>query len=579
MKFASYVSKVTGRETIGILEEANLIGLSYGTTRKPIATLYDIIENWPNIQNQWIRAPYTEDYASVELLAPLTGRDILAVGKNYAEHAKEFNSSGFDSSDKVDIPSHPVIFSKRATSIVPTKTVMFPHPLTTASLDYEGELGVILGPRPGFQVSISDAWKYVWGYTIINDMTARERQRDHKQFMIGKSPDTFCPIGPIVVTADELDGTNLDLTTHVNGELRQSANTSTLIFDIPTLVETCSAMMTIQPGDCIATGTPAGVGIGMKPNVFLRTGDVVKVSISGIGSIENAIGGEETIAKIGRVRTSAEQIICPDNLTMVNGKPLFVEQTGNSGSVLAILLHGLGGTTSFYQGLATGLQKSSIHVIRFDIEGHGQSPLSSAISVESICHDIATIIKSSGYEQVLLVGHSFGALIAGTFAAEYPDLVAKLVLIGPVQALPETAKQATRARAQTVRQKGMIAVADAIVSAAMASDRSNVAASYVRASILGQQAEGYAAACDALASASSPDYSKVHIPTLIVSGEEDKVSNYATCEGIKTALKEATILTLPKTGHWHLVENAEIDLQIVRFLVKGTVSNGHGQHI
>lgn len=133
---------------------------------------------------------------SVRLLPPINHRDILCVGKNYAEHAKEFNKSGFDSSDKTDQPTHPVIFSKRFSSIIGDGDVIYPHPKFTETIDYEGELGVIIG-KQGFRINEDEAMSYVWGYTIINDMTARERQRDHKQFYIGKSPDTFCPmVGP-----------------------------------------------------------------------------------------------------------------------------------------------------------------------------------------------------------------------------------------------------------------------------------------------------------------------------------------------------------------------------------------------
>jgi 2-keto-4-pentenoate hydratase/2-oxohepta-3-ene-1,7-dioic acid hydratase in catechol pathway len=130
---------------------------------------------------------------SVRLLPPINHRDILCVGKNYAEHAKEFHKSGFDSSDKTDQPTHPVIFSKRFSSIVGDGDEIYPHPKFTDTIDYEGELGVIVG-KQGFRIPENEVMDYVWGYTIINDMTARERQRDHKQFYIGKSADTFCPM-------------------------------------------------------------------------------------------------------------------------------------------------------------------------------------------------------------------------------------------------------------------------------------------------------------------------------------------------------------------------------------------------
>jgi 2-keto-4-pentenoate hydratase/2-oxohepta-3-ene-1,7-dioic acid hydratase in catechol pathway len=128
---------------------------------------------------------------STQLLPPINGRDILCVGKNYADHAKEFNRSAFDSSDRTDQPTHPVIFSKRFSSIIGDE--IYPHPKFTNTIDYEGELGVIIG-KQAFRISEDEAMDHVWGYTIINDTTARERQRDHKQFYIGKSPDTFCPM-------------------------------------------------------------------------------------------------------------------------------------------------------------------------------------------------------------------------------------------------------------------------------------------------------------------------------------------------------------------------------------------------
>lgn len=156
----------------------------------PLSNLYQVIEiGESQIKPDGDPIPFS----SVKLLAPISGRDILAVGKNYAEHAIEFNTSGYDSSDKVDQPTHPVIFTKRATSIIAHGEPIYPHPGFTETVDYEGEIGVIIG-KGGFRIKEADAMDHVWGYTIINDVTARERQRDHKQFYIGKSPDTFCPI-------------------------------------------------------------------------------------------------------------------------------------------------------------------------------------------------------------------------------------------------------------------------------------------------------------------------------------------------------------------------------------------------
>jgi 2-keto-4-pentenoate hydratase/2-oxohepta-3-ene-1,7-dioic acid hydratase in catechol pathway len=220
---------------------------------------------------------------------PRPRRNIFCVGKNYFEHAKEFSGSGFDSSMTKpgdDIPQDPIIFTKVPESVVATGSqVIIPKNVSTA-IDYEAELAVIIG-RQAKGVSEADAMQYVWGYTIVNDVTSRDWQSRHKQWHMGKSFDTFCPMGPWVVTADECDGQSVDVKCYVNGELRQNSNSKDLIFNIPKLIATLSAGITLYPGDIIATGTPVGVGIGFKPPKYLVDGDVVKVEIEKIGFIEN----------------------------------------------------------------------------------------------------------------------------------------------------------------------------------------------------------------------------------------------------------------------------------------------------
>lgn len=189
--YVAYCSRSALRSRIGHLDlDSSTITPLVFKSGAPITNLYQVIEvGESNIQPSGDEIPL--EY--VNLLPPISGRDILAVGKNYSEHAREFNSSGYDSSDKVDQPTHPVIFTKRATSIIAHGEKIYPHPGFTESADFEGEIGVIVG-KAGFRIKEADAMDYVWGYTIINDVTARERQRDHKQFYIGKSPDTFCPM-------------------------------------------------------------------------------------------------------------------------------------------------------------------------------------------------------------------------------------------------------------------------------------------------------------------------------------------------------------------------------------------------
>lgn len=226
----------------------------------------------------------------VELTAPIPRprRNIFCVGKNYHAHAREFAGSGFDSSAKSggDIPSDPIIFSKVPECVVgPRDTVRIPADVSTA-IDYEAELALVIG-RGGKGIKRDDAMQHVWGYTIVNDVTARDWQGRHSQWLMGKSFDTFCPMGPWVVSSDEMDGQDTHVRCFVNGEERQNASTKDLIFDIPKLIETLSAGITLYPGDIIATGTPVGVGIGFKPPKYLVAGDVVRVEIDGIGFIEN----------------------------------------------------------------------------------------------------------------------------------------------------------------------------------------------------------------------------------------------------------------------------------------------------
>ena len=229
--------------------------------------------------------------ADVTLMAPIPSprRDLFCVGKNYHEHADEFHSSGFDSSGKEATPKAPIIFTKAMTSVVGPGDTVRGSLDPTGTVDYEGELGLVISKK-AFQVSRNRAYDHVFGYVIINDVTSRELQRRHNQWVIGKGIDTFCPMGPWLVTADEVgDVTALELTTTVNAEPRQSAKVMDLIFDIPTIIETLTATMTLLPGDIVATGTPAGVGIGFKPPRYLKAGDEVSVSITGLGELVNTI--------------------------------------------------------------------------------------------------------------------------------------------------------------------------------------------------------------------------------------------------------------------------------------------------
>ncbi|WP_372522522.1 fumarylacetoacetate hydrolase family protein [Sulfuricaulis sp.] len=229
--------------------------------------------------------------AQVRLMAPIPkpARNIFCVGKNYREHAQELQSTDLKGGGAEAIPELPIIFTKATSSVIGPNEPIPAWLDPTHTTDYEGELAVVIGPG-GRGIARANAMRHVYGYTIVNDVTSRALQRRHQQWFLGKSLDGFCPMGPAIATADEMpDAGTLRVQTRVNGELRQDAPVSGLIFDIPTLIETLSRTLTLAPGDVIATGTPAGVGMGFKPPIFLKKGDVVAITIDPIGTLENPV--------------------------------------------------------------------------------------------------------------------------------------------------------------------------------------------------------------------------------------------------------------------------------------------------
>jgi 2-keto-4-pentenoate hydratase/2-oxohepta-3-ene-1,7-dioic acid hydratase in catechol pathway len=224
----------------------------------------------------------------VRLLAPIPrpAKNVFCVGRNYLEHVREGDRM-FDRKD--DLPKVPNFFTKAPTAVVgPDAEVRWPSKLTQA-FDYEVELGVVIGVA-GRDIPRAHAYDHVFGYTIINDVTARDLQRSHVQWFKGKSLDTSCPMGPWIVDADELgDPASLELTFFLNGQERQRATVDMMIFDIPTIIESLSAGMTLEPGDVIATGTPSGVGFAMEPKGLLKGGDVMECRIDRIGVLRNTV--------------------------------------------------------------------------------------------------------------------------------------------------------------------------------------------------------------------------------------------------------------------------------------------------
>lgn len=260
------------------------------------ATLLEGIQSGMELQEtvrKCIRAAEESDHVSRykvkfddlvwEAPVPRTPKNVMCIGKNYRDHVLEMGS-------EKDLPKELVVFTKASTSITGDNALVPSYEELTDQLDYEGELAIVIGKR-GKNIPEKQAIDYVFGYTIVNDITARDLQSRHKQFFIGKSLDETCPMGPFLVSKDEIPHPHkLSIVTKVNDEIRQDGNTADMIFSIEEIISTLSKGMTLEPGDVIATGTPAGVGKGFNPPKFLKKGDKIKVSVQGIGTLTNEIG-------------------------------------------------------------------------------------------------------------------------------------------------------------------------------------------------------------------------------------------------------------------------------------------------
>ncbi|HEY5555761.1 fumarylacetoacetate hydrolase family protein [Acetobacterium sp.] len=261
---------------MGLNLPEHLIGFIPLATDALLSDIRKIISDNPGIGIELSR---------LKLLAPIpkTPRNIFCIGKNYADHAKEIKNIP----SMGEVPEYPIYFSKLSTSITGPDTVILSHANTTEKIDYEVELAVIIGKK-GINISKAEAEAYIFGYTIANDISARDLQLKHSQWFKGKSLDTFCPLGPAILHKKSLPlPFDIALTCRINGEIRQHASTGKMIFDIPTIISDLSQGMTLLPGDIILTGTPAGVGIARNPPVFLKHGDAIESEIEKIGLLRN----------------------------------------------------------------------------------------------------------------------------------------------------------------------------------------------------------------------------------------------------------------------------------------------------
>mgnify|MGYP006395088573 FL=1 len=285
MKLATVV--IEGKEKAGVIE---------GELFYPLESVREQMEGIPTDLNTLIEhsSEWLSDLAklnltgmeglaveSLQYVSPIKpNKNIFCIGKNYAAHAREFDGTP---------PENMIVFTKAPTTVIGHGQPIPLHEGVTNELDYEGELAVVIGKK-GKAISRDEAEDYIFGYTILNDITARDLQARHQQFFLGKSLDGTCPLGPWIVTKDEAgDARDLEIETKVNGEVRQHARTSLFLFPIDEIIATLPKGMTLEPGDIIATGTPAGVGKGFKPPRYLKDGDVIEICVESIGTLVNKV--------------------------------------------------------------------------------------------------------------------------------------------------------------------------------------------------------------------------------------------------------------------------------------------------
>lgn len=285
MKLISYDHQ--GRRGIGAVVDKGIVALS-GVAPDMLSLIEMGTAGLAQAQAAVNAAQSYLPLAEVDWLAPVPSprRNVMCLGLNYADHAEE---SAAAQGEQAQLPEFPVIFTKATLSVNgPYSDIPFDASVSE-KIDWEAELGVVIG-KGGKNVPAGEAMEYVFGYLVINDVSARDLQRQHRQFFKGKSLDGCCPMGPWIVTADDVpDPHNLVIQTLVNGVIKQDSNTRYMIFDVPTTITHLSNGMTLLPGDIIATGTPSGVGFARQPAEFLGPGDEVECRIEGIGAIRNRV--------------------------------------------------------------------------------------------------------------------------------------------------------------------------------------------------------------------------------------------------------------------------------------------------
>lgn len=313
MRFVSFSTAALPKPHLGLVQGDEVLDVDLAARALTLILpdqLLDLIDDWERAKSgldalfkkaagrrfsevkTFNAAGAVQQLSDVQLAAPIPRprKNIMCLGLNYSEHAKE---SAEARGRQASLPQYPVIFTKAPTTVNGPYAPIVIDPQVSQEIDWEVELAVVIG-KGGKNIRGEDAYSHVFGYCVLNDVTARDLQEQHRQYFRGKSLDGYCPMGPWLVTADEIaDPQNLNLSLRVNGVTKQDSNTSMMIFSIPRIIAVLSNGMTLEAGDIIATGTPSGVGFARKPPEFLKPGDVVEAEIQDIGMLRNPVVGIE----------------------------------------------------------------------------------------------------------------------------------------------------------------------------------------------------------------------------------------------------------------------------------------------